>query len=72
VAVTKKDNLLKQAVERAKSHRRLMIIEMPEEYDTTPHWLTWIVLGSLIGLVVALIWQMTNAGANIQAYLPFL
>ena len=64
--------VLRQALNRAKSKRRLMIIEMPEECDTAPHWLLWLTLLSFIGLVAAITWQLLANDTSLQAFLPFV
>ncbi len=72
--MTKKKTIaiLRQALNRAKSKKRLTIIEMPEENDNAPHWLLWLTLVSFIGLVVAITWQMLASNSNLQAFLPFV
>jgi len=63
---------INKALAQAKAKKRLMIIEMPEEMETTPHWLLWLVLLSLIGFGISAGWQLFAVGSNLQAYLPFL
>jgi hypothetical protein len=72
MAKKQKASLLRQALNRAKSKKRLTIIEMPEENDNAPHWLLWLTLASFVGLVVAITWQLLASDNNLQAFLPFL
>lgn len=50
--------------------RKLMIIEMPEELDTTVHWLLWLVVIAFIGLVGSIGWQLLAHNQMVQTYLP--
>jgi len=72
MSAKKKTNLLQQAINRAKAQKKLVIIDMPEEFDTTPHWLLWLALASLVGLVITMVWQVVGVSHGLQAYLPFL
>jgi len=56
----------------AKAQKRLVIIEMPEESETSPHWLLWLAVVSLIGLGIAIGAQLLSTNHSLQAYLPFL
>lgn len=49
-----------------------MIIEMPEECDTAPHWLLWLSLLSFIGLAAAITWHLLTTDSSLQAFLPFV
>jgi hypothetical protein len=60
------------ALAQIKAKKRLTIIEMPEEMETSPHWLLWLAVLALVGLVVAIGWQSFSTNHDLQAYLPFL
>jgi hypothetical protein len=63
---------LRQILTQANAKKRLAIIDMPEELETTPHWMLWLVALSLVGLIGSIIWQSLADNSSIQAYLPFL
>jgi len=72
VAEKKKIAVLKRALARARAKKRLVIIDMPEEDDSAPHWLLWVAGLSLVGLAGGIIWQLVATNSHLQAYLPFL
>jgi hypothetical protein len=63
---------IKQAVTKVRQQKKLMIIEMPEEMETTTHWLLWLAVIALIGLVVSIGWQLLTTNESLQTYLPTL
>lgn len=72
MAKKKSATILRQALNRAKSKKRLMIIEMPEECDTSPHWLLWLTLLSFVGLLAAITWHLLASDTSLQAFLLFV
>lgn len=73
--MTNKNNIQEQiskAVAAAKAKKRLVILEMPEELETAPHWLLWLAVVSLVGLLIAVSYQAVSTSNSLQAYLPFL
>ncbi len=68
----KTTSILREAISRAKSKKRLTIIEMPEEYDTAPHWLLWFTLIAFGGLMIAIVWQLLATQPHLQALLPLI
>lgn len=61
---------LKNVFTLAKPTKRFFVLNMPNEVDSTPHWLFWLMVAAGIVLVGSIIYYRVVTPATIQAFLP--